>query len=67
MQKMIWTPRESDLPPLVHSTMHLPWCLPESKHTLTDGGGANNGEIRPETRSWNLLDPHELTSLQGKH
>jgi hypothetical protein len=21
---MIWTPRESDLPPLVHSTMHLP-------------------------------------------
>jgi hypothetical protein len=24
MQKMIWTPRESDLPPLVHSTMHLP-------------------------------------------
>jgi hypothetical protein len=24
MQKMIWTPRESDLLPLVHSTMHLP-------------------------------------------
>jgi hypothetical protein len=24
MQKMIWTPRESDLPPLVQSTMHLP-------------------------------------------
>jgi hypothetical protein len=24
MQKMIWTPRESVLPLLVHSTMHLP-------------------------------------------
>jgi hypothetical protein len=27
MQKMIWTPRESDLPPLVHSNMHLPLTL----------------------------------------
>jgi hypothetical protein len=26
MQKMIWTPRESNLLPLVHSTMHLPKC-----------------------------------------
>jgi hypothetical protein len=24
MQKMIWTPRKSVLPLLVHSTMHLP-------------------------------------------
>jgi hypothetical protein len=26
MQKMIWTPRESVLPLLVHSIMHLPRC-----------------------------------------
>jgi hypothetical protein len=76
MQKLIWTLRESDLPLLVHSTMHLSYdfkqslqLLQETLHTCLDNDIKRTKQMHPHMSEPEVIR-HVIkynlpTSLQG--